>query len=111
MSVNLMNVFKKVDLMNIGKTASNITSMKLIKNKKTGGHIARAVFDNGITLIKTVTASGVVSETVLKLPEIVSKAQRNEVIKDLSKNKYTQEAIAAMLDISQATVCNVLRKK
>ena len=35
----------------------------------------------------------------------------NAVIKDLTKNKITQEQIAAMLDVSQATVSNVLRKK
>ena len=48
---------------------------------------------------------------VLKIPEINSTAQRNAVIKDLTKNKITQEQIAAMLDVSQATVSNVLRKK
>lgn len=52
-----------------------------------------------------------VSETVHKLPEIVSVAQRNEVIRDLAKQKINQETIAAMLDVSQSTVSNVLRKK
>lgn len=111
MSVNLMNVFKKVDLKDVGKTAANVISITLKANKKTGAKIARAVLDDGMTLIKTVTPSGVVSETVLKIPEIVSKAQRNEIIRDLAKQKYTQEVIAAILDISQATVSNVLRKK
>ena len=67
--------------------------------------------DDGTTLIKTVTASGVVSETIHRLPEITSTVQRNEVIKDLCKQKINQETIAAMLDISQSTVSNVLRKK
>ena len=66
---------------------------------------------DGTTLIKTVTASGVVSETIHRLPEITSTVQRNEVIKDLCKQKINQETIAAMLDISQSTVSNVLRKK
>lgn len=73
--------------------------------------MARAVMDNGITLVKTVTASGTVLEEVIRLPEITTIAQRNNVIRDLARNKMTQEQIAAMLDISQATVSNVLRKK
>ena len=47
---------------------------------------------------------------VLKIPEINFISQWNAVIKDLAKNKITQEEIAAMLDVSQATVSNVLRK-
>ena len=52
-----------------------------------------------------------VSETIHKLPEIASVAQRNEVIRDLAKQKINQETIAAMLDVSQSTVSNVLKKK
>ena len=76
-----------------------------------GTKIARAVLSDGTTLIKSVTASGVVSETIHKLPEIASVAQRNEVIRDLAKKKINQETIAAMLDVSQSTVSNVLKKK
>ncbi len=111
MPTSLMNIFKNVDLKEVGKTLSNIVSLSFNTNGKTGTKIARAVLDDGVTLIKTVTPSGVVSQTVTKLPQIVSVAQRNNVIKDLAKNKYTQESIAAMLNISQATVSNVLRKK
>jgi DNA-directed RNA polymerase specialized sigma subunit len=111
MSTNLTNVFKNVDLQRVGKTVSNIVSLAFKPNKKTGARIARAVLDDGTTLIKTVTASGVVSETFHHLPEITSVIQRNEVIKDLYKQKINQETIAAMLDISQSTVSNVLRKK
>ena len=111
MTTNLMNVFKTVDLQGVGKTAANIVSLAFKPNKKTGAKIARAVLDDGTTLIKTVTASGVVSETIHQLPEITSTVQRNEVIKDLCKQKINQETIAAMLDISQSTVSNVLRKK
>ena len=88
-----------------------MVSLAYKTNKKNGAKIARAVFDNGITLIKTVTASGVETGQVFKLPEINSTAQRNVVIKDLAKNKMTQETIAAMLDISQSTVSNILNKK
>ena len=64
MPTTLMNVFKSVDLKGAGKTAANIVSLAFKPNKKTGARIARAVLDDGTTLIKTVTASGVVSETV-----------------------------------------------
>ena len=111
MSTNLMNVFKKADLRNVGKTAENIVSLAFRLNKKTGARTARAVLDDGTALIKTVTATGVVLEEVCQLPEITSIVQRNAVIKDLFRQKKTQETIAAMLDISQSTVSNVLRKK
>lgn len=112
MSVSLMSVFKNIDLVDLGKTTANIISLAFTPNKKTGAKIARAVLDNGMTLIKTVTASGVVSETICRIPEIVSVAQRNEVIRDLAKQKvFSQEMIAAMLNVSQSTVSNVLRKK
>lgn len=111
MKTSLMNVFKNTDLKGVGKTTANVISLAFKPNKKTGAKIARAVLDDGTTLIKNVTASGVISETIHKLPEIGSIAQRNEVIKDLSKQKINQETIAAMLDISQSTVSNVLRKK
>lgn len=110
MSTNLMNVFKSIDLKSAGKTASDVVSLAFKPNKKTGARIARAVLNDGTTLIKTVTASGVVSETVHRLPEITSVVKRNEIIKDLAKQKFTQETIAAMLDISQSTVSNVLRE-
>lgn len=111
MTANLMNIFKNKDLKNAGKSAADIVSLAFKPNKKTGAKIARAVLSDGTTLIKNVTASGVVSETVHKLPEIASVAQRDEVIRDLSKQKINQETIAAMLDISQSTVSNVLKKK
>ena len=111
MPLNLMKVFKNADLENVGKTTANVVSLAFKPNKKTGAKIARAVLDDGTTLIKNVTASGIVSETVHKLPEITSIVQRNNVIKDLAKQKINQKTIAAMLDISQSTVSNVLRKK
>lgn len=42
--------------------------------------MARAILSDGTTLIISVTASGVVLETINKLPEIASVAQRKEVI-------------------------------
>lgn len=111
MSFNLMTVFSNNDLQKFGQTAANVVSLAFKSNKKSGARIARAVLDNGTTLIKTVTASGAVIQEVINLPAVNSIAQRNALILDLAKNKMTQEQIAAMLDISQATVSNVLRKK
>lgn len=111
MGFNLMTIFKNSDLQQFGHTVENVKGLNYTINKKTGARIARAVLDNGVTLIKTVTASGAVIENVFQLPAITSIAQRNEVIRDLAKNRITQEQIAAMLDISQATVSNVLKKK
>lgn len=111
MSFNLMTVFKNADLQKFGQSAANVVSLAFKTNKKNGSRIARAVLDNGTTLIKTVTATGVVLEEIVNLPAINSIAQRNEVILDLAKNNIKQEQIAAMLDISQSTVSNVLRKK
>ena len=113
MSTNLLKIFSNSEIRKeTGKTTANIVSLAYKSNHKTGSKIARAVLDDGSTLIKTVTASGVVSETIHKIPEIVSTAQRNEVIKDLAKQKvFNQETIAAMLDVSQSTVSNVLKKK
>ena len=109
MGTDLLSIFKKADLKEVGKTTGNIISLAL--NKKTGAKIARAVLDDGSTLIKRITASGVVSETIHKIPEILSIPQRNNIIRDLAKQNLTQETIAAMLDISQSTVSNVLRGK
>lgn len=111
MSFNLMTVFKNADLQKFGQSAANVVSLAFKTNKKNGSRIARAVLDNGTTLIKTVTATGVVLEEIVNLPAINSIAQRNAVILDLAKNNIKQEQIAAMLDISQSTVSNVLRKK
>ena len=110
MPTNLLSVFKNVDLKAVGKTTANIVSLAFKINHKTGAKIARAVLDDGRILVKEISSSGVVSETVHTLPEIASVAKRNEVIQDLAK-KHTQELIAAMLNISQSTVSNVLRKK
>lgn len=111
MSFNLMTVFSGKDLARLGEKASSIISLAFKSNKRSGARVVRAVLDNGTTLIKTVTASGAVLEEAVKLPAVTSIAQRNELIRELAKEKKTQECIAAMLDVSQATVSRVLNKK
>jgi len=106
-----MNVFNGNDFRQFGKTAKDVVSLALKTNNKTGAKFARAVLDDGTALIKSLSKTGVVSETIHKIPDILSAAQRNDVIKDLYRQNINQETIAAMLDISQSTVSNVLRKK
>lgn len=51
MGTDLLSIFKKADLKEVGKTTGNIISLALKYNKKTGAKIARAVLDDGSTLI------------------------------------------------------------
>lgn len=111
MSANLMKVFTSIDWERAGKKTADLLSLTFNQNKRTGAKIARAVFNDGTILFKKVTESGVLIQAAEVLPKITSVAQRNEVIKDLSRNKHTQQEIAAILNISQATVSNVLKKK
>lgn len=111
MSSNLMKVFTSLDWGKAGKTTADLVSLAFDQNKKTDAKVARAVFNDGTVLFKKVTSSGVLIQAAEVLPKITSVAQRNEVIHDLSRNKHTQQEIAAILNISQSTVSNVLRKK
>lgn len=110
MGFNLLNVFENNELKKLGKSTANIISLAFKTDSKSGARIVRAVLDNGTTLVKKVTAQGAIIEKIITLPEITSTTQRNNVILDLAKNKMTQEQIAAMLDISQSTVSNIIRK-
>ncbi len=111
MSFNLTTVFNSLDFKKLNESIEDIVSLSFKTNKKNGARMAIAVLGNGATVIKTVTPSGAILEEAIKLPQITTKEQRNRVIKELATGKKTQEQIAAMLDISQATVSNVLRKK
>lgn len=111
MGVDIRRLFADIDLVKVGQGAKQIMDLTLRTDKRSGMQIARAVLEDGTTLIKTVTKTGVVSEIKHTIPPITSTLQRNAVIKDLYKNKLTQEMIAKMLGISQGTVSNVLRKK
>ncbi len=56
MATNLMNVFKTVDLQS-WKNLQILFLLRLSQTKKTGAKIARAVLDDGTTLIKTALLS------------------------------------------------------
>ncbi|BAK48449.1 hypothetical protein CXIVA_24820 [Clostridium sp. SY8519] len=111
MGINLLSVFNAKDLGKLSAELSDIVSLNFGTNGKTGEKFARAVLDNGTTLIKSVTATGVEKNVQYIIPAFTSLTERNEIINDLSKNqKLTQEMIASMMNISQSTVSNVLRK-
>lgn len=109
MGTNLMKVFTPVDWVKYGKQAADLMSLTFSQNKRTGTKIARAFFSDGTALIRKVSATGIIEKTTIELPKITSTLQRNTVICDLIKNGHTQQEVAAMLNISQATVSNVWR--
>lgn len=111
MSLDLMNVFTALDWSKAGKETANLLSIAFNQNSRTGDRVARAVFDDGSVIYKIVTASGIVIQAAEFLLKITSTAQRDKVIKDLSHHRHTQQEIAAIMNISQSTVSNVLRKK
>lgn len=104
MSTSLLN------LKDFGQITTNTSSIALKTNKKTGAQVVRLVLEDGRTLMKTITQTGVISEIIYTIPKSTSRTQRNSIIRDLAKQGINQETIAAMLNISQSTVSNVVRK-
>ena len=90
---------------------SDIVSLSYVMNKSTGERYARAELGDGTALIKPVPSGNVRSEVEYVIPAYRNTSQRNEVIKTLAEDPdLTQEMIACMMDISQSTVSNVMRK-
>ncbi len=112
MSINLPSIFTRNTLKEVSSTLADIISLNYGFNKKTGEKFARAVLKDGRTLIKSATKTGVEINQTIVIPAFRTVAERNNIIKDLYNNKHlTQELIASMMDISQSTVSNVIRKK
>lgn len=90
---------------------SDIVSLSFVINKSTGDRFARAELGDGTALIKPVPSGNGKSEIEFVIPSYRNTAQRNEIIKTLAENPdLTQEMIACMMDISQSTVSNVMRR-
>ncbi len=90
---------------------SDIVSLSYVINKSTGDRFARAELGDGTALIKPVPSGNGKSGIEYVIPSYRNTAQRNKIIKDLAKDPdLTQEMIACMMDISQSTVSNVMRK-
>lgn len=103
--LNLIKIFNHVDKLD------SIISMKYGINKKTGEQFAKATFDDGKSLIRKITKSGIVSDESISIPKYNDKKSRNKAIKELKYQGRTQDEIASYLDISQSTVSKVLKKK
>lgn len=71
-------------------------------NKKTGAKFAKATLEDGRSLIRTLTNSGVVCDQCIQIPSHSGKDERNQLIRELYNQKYTQGKIASFLGISQA---------
>lgn len=102
MPINLLNAFNSKDFKNTGKKASELVELTFKINPTSGVRFARAVFEDGSALVKQVTED-TINKNMMQFPKITSIPQRNEIIKELNK-EYTQQDIAAILDVSQATV-------
>ena len=106
MSINLLNVFNSKDFKDAGKKTSELVELTFKINPASGARFTRAVFEDGSVLVKQVSGD-ITNENVMQFPKITSISQRTEIIKKLHK-EYTQLDIAAILDISQATVSTAL---
>lgn len=102
MRTNLLNVFGKCDFKSSGHKQSELVELTFKPNPTSGVMFARAVFEDGSFMVKQVSEGGV-DANVMRFQRIESSAQRTEVIKTLYE-KYTQQDIAAILDVSQGTV-------
>lgn len=90
---------------------SDIVSLGFVINKSTGDRYARARLGDGTALIKPVPSGDGRAEIEYVIPSYRNTAQRNEIIKALAEDpELTQEMIACMMDISQSTVSNVMRR-
>ncbi len=106
MTKNLLNIFSSSDFKSVNQKTSNLIELSFATNATAGNRFARAVFEDGSVLVKQVSEDAT-NKKVMHFPKITSIPQRTEIIKELN-TKYTQQDIAAILDISQATVSAAL---
>ena len=88
----------------------DLVSLKLGVKKRNGERFAKATTSDGRTFIKTLSKSGVEKRSVVKIPAYETKDERDSIICELSAD-FVQDDIADMLDISQGTVSNALKKR
>lgn len=105
MSNDLISAFSGVPEV----SAEDIVSLNIGFKKRTGERFAKATTSDGRTFIKTLSRTGVETDSVIKIPAYSTREERDEIIQDLSAD-YVQDDIADMLDISQSTVSISLSK-
>lgn len=103
MSKNLLKAFSSADFEIMGMKSVDLVELSFKENKVSGMKFVRAVFADGTFMVKKM-AEG---ETLMCFRHLDSIVKRNEMIEQLYEI-YTQMDIAAILDISQATVSAVI---
>ena len=111
MASTALDLFSGNDLTSSSISTNNVSCASFKKNKKTGSATMSITFDNGKTHSQTITKTGVQIKKTVDAPKSKTKAERNRQIKDLHKNKMTQNDIAAICGTSQSTVSRVINKK
>lgn len=97
---------------NLSSLPSEIESMNVRTNKRTNERIIQAKTIDGQSYIGYNSSNGLTDMRRISVPSYSDRAERNEYIYYLYDiKKYTQDEIAAILDISQSTVSNVLRNR
>lgn len=111
MASTALDLFSGNDLTSSSISTNNVSCASFKKNKKNGSATMSITFDNGKTHSQTITKTGVRIKKTVDAPKPKTKAERNRQIKDLHKNKMTQNDIAAICGTSQSTVSRVINKK
>lgn len=89
---------------------SQISSSRSGQNKKTEEIFSVRTYAGGQTVKLTQSKEGVREATITEPPEYATKEERDKIITEFSKKHKTQVEIAEIMNISQSTVSNVLRK-
>lgn len=97
----LLKIFTREEFKKLNVSLDELIELSFIVN----GTFTRAVFENGVILIKNLAES-----SIIKLSQPKSQIERAEIIENLYKS-YTQQSIADMLGVSQATVSSVLHSR
>ena len=108
MTSTALDLFSGNDLTSSSISTNNVSCASFKKNKKNGSATMSITFDNGKTHSQTITKTGVLIKKTVNAPKSKTKAERNRQIKDLHKNKMTQNDICGT---SQSTVSRVINKK
>ncbi|MCM1245518.1 MAG: hypothetical protein NC293_07735 [Roseburia sp.] len=106
MSNEIFDAFANEPQINV----DDIVSLNAGTKKSTGERFAKATTKDGNTYIKTLSRTGVEKKAMITIPFYSSKEERDDIIVNLAET-HIQDDIAEMMDVSQSTVSNVLRKK
>lgn len=110
MAPDLMTLFTGGDLPKKKRLAADdIVSLSYGIKKRSGEQFAKATLNDGTSYIRSLSKSGVDSQTMIKIPEYSSREERDEIVMDLLE-KYVQDDVADMMGISQSTVHNIKKK-